>query len=136
MDYWERLKAFKLTSVQRRVQRYKIIYIWKMTRGLVPDLGLKTNYNALRSCGSLIPIDADAERMAIRTKQRNSLLHHGVLLYNSIPSNIRNSSDSLNEFKLKLDEFLTTKPDYRAMAPNESGLICPVSNKQHYRKVD
>ena len=86
-----------------------------MTRGLVPDLGLKTNYNVLRSCGSLIPIDADAERMAIRTKQRNSLLHHGILLYNSIPSNIRNSSDSLNEFKLKLDEFLSTVPDHPAV---------------------
>ena len=86
-----------------------------MTRGLVPDLGPKYNYSVTRSCGSLIPIDTDAQRMGVRTKQRNSLMHHGVLLYNCIPSDIRNTSETLNEFKSRLDEYLSTVPDHPAV---------------------
>ena len=86
-----------------------------MSRGLVPDLGLKFNYSVTRSCGSLIPIDTDAQRLAVRTKQRNSLMHHGVLLYNCILANIRNTSESLEEFKSNLDDFLATVPDHPAV---------------------
>ena len=81
-----------------------------MTRGMVPDLGLQINCSVTRSGGSLIPLNTDAQRMAVRTKQRNSLMHHGVLLYNCILANIRNTSESLEEFKSNLDNFLDTVP--------------------------
>ena len=29
-NYWNRLKKFKLSSIQRRVERKRCIYIWKM----------------------------------------------------------------------------------------------------------
>ena len=41
LSYWERLEKFKLSSNYRRVQRYKIIYVWKSMKGIVPDIGLK-----------------------------------------------------------------------------------------------
>ena len=31
----------KLQSIQRRLERYKVIYAWKIMRGLVPNCGLK-----------------------------------------------------------------------------------------------
>ena len=34
LNYWERLKAFNLSSIQRRVERYRIIYSWKSLNGL------------------------------------------------------------------------------------------------------
>ena len=37
-DYWERLDKFHLYSLQRRRERYCIMYIWKMLEGLVPNL--------------------------------------------------------------------------------------------------
>ena len=40
LNYWKRLSVFRLSSIQRRVQRYKIFHIWKMRNGLVPDCGL------------------------------------------------------------------------------------------------
>ena len=40
MDYWDRLVHLHLFSVQRRRERYMIIYIWKIIHGLVPDIGL------------------------------------------------------------------------------------------------
>ena len=42
-------------------------------------------------------------------------MHYGVLLYNCIPSIICNTSESLDEFKSRLDEFLTTVPDHPAV---------------------
>ena len=34
-DYWERLRLMKLASIERRLQRYRIIYIWKILTGKV-----------------------------------------------------------------------------------------------------
>ena len=33
LDYWERLKQLKLMSLQRRRERYQIIYMWKLING-------------------------------------------------------------------------------------------------------
>ena len=37
VSYWERLKVLKMNSLQRRFERYKIIYIWKILEQLVPE---------------------------------------------------------------------------------------------------
>ena len=34
-DYWQRLEALLLFSIERRRERYIIIYIWKMIQGIV-----------------------------------------------------------------------------------------------------
>ena len=38
LDYWERLKALNLYSLERRRERYTIIYVWKILEGLVHNL--------------------------------------------------------------------------------------------------
>ena len=38
LNYWERLYAFKLHSLQRRRERYIIIYVWKITQHMVPNI--------------------------------------------------------------------------------------------------
>ena len=38
-NYWERLQVMKMISTERRTERYKIIYMWKVINGKVPDLG-------------------------------------------------------------------------------------------------
>ena len=40
LNYWERLKVLKMNSLQRRFERYKIIYVWKILEGLVPKAGV------------------------------------------------------------------------------------------------
>ena len=37
LNYWSRLKHLKMYSQQRRAERYKIIYTWKIIEGLVPN---------------------------------------------------------------------------------------------------
>ena len=38
LSYPERLTALKLYSLQRRRERYIILYVWKILEGLVPNL--------------------------------------------------------------------------------------------------
>ena len=38
LNYWERLHELKLYSLQRRRERYTIIYIWKITQHMVPNI--------------------------------------------------------------------------------------------------
>ena len=39
-NYWERLESFILSSIQRRIERYRIIYSRKIIHGMVPNCGL------------------------------------------------------------------------------------------------
>ena len=38
LNYWERLHELKLYSLQRRLERYIIIYIWQITEHMVPNI--------------------------------------------------------------------------------------------------
>ena len=41
LSYEERLKKLKITSLQRRYDRYRIFYMWKIANGIVPNCGIK-----------------------------------------------------------------------------------------------
>ena len=117
MSYWERLNELKLTSMERRVERYKAIYVYKMLNGLVPNIGLCVNDNTpcTRSEISLIPCKIGAKSAKIKTKQKNSILNCGVRIYNALPIEIRSISDDLISFKTELDLFLSKVPDQPAV---------------------
>ena len=112
-NYWERLRKIGLSSIQRRFQRYKIIYIWKIVKGLTHNFGISWNYHP--HWGLLIDIkkprfnDLNAKSVSV---WRQSLAVDGALLYNHMPSTIRNySGSSLSGFKMTLDQLLERIPD-------------------------
>ena len=39
-NYWMRLQSLKMNSQERRMERYRIIYIWKILESLVPNCGV------------------------------------------------------------------------------------------------
>ena len=41
MNYWERLERLAMNSEQRRLERYQIIYVWKVIHGVAPNCGIK-----------------------------------------------------------------------------------------------
>ena len=43
-DYWDRLAHYKLYSLQRRRERYAIIYTWKVLHNIYPNPGLHLNH--------------------------------------------------------------------------------------------
>ena len=107
MSYWERLNEFKLLSNERRMERYKIIYVWKSLNGHVPSLDFQWK---VRDGSILNYPKVHGPEGRIRTLQRFSLRWEGVRLFNCIPQNLRMWKGLVNTFKNSLDKFLEKKP--------------------------
>ena len=43
MNYWQTLHELKIYSLERRHERYGIIYMWKILEGLVPNINNMSN---------------------------------------------------------------------------------------------
>ena len=132
MDYWDRLNSLKLYSLQRRRERYLIIYTWKVLNGLYPNPGILLN-STLQPQHSVYPntgIDIarynDRTGALLKHDQGNtshinklSILSKCCNLYNILPSKLRilnAEPPSLNVFKRNLDTWLLTIPDQPTIA--------------------
>ena len=127
-----------MLSQERRIERYRIIYTWKVLEGKVPDCGLQVEENLWlgRLC-KLPPLKHCSAR--VQTLRENSFQVQGPKLFNSLPSKLRNLSKcSIDEFKFELDQFLQKIPD----EPNIPGIqytpraCCQVSGKPSNKLVD
>ena len=114
-DYWQRLNTLKLYSLQRRRERYRIIYTWKILEGLVPNIGKdkvvsRSSIRHGRVC--VVPQPASSTPVKLRNLLDGSFCINGGNLFNSLPKSIRNLTnvDTLT-FKNKLDGFLATIAD-------------------------
>ena len=112
LDYWEQLKALKMSSLQRRRERYICIYVWKVLEGLVPNFGLQSNHNIRRGRSCIMPAIVRAGFQRYQTIRSNSMGIMGSRLFNHLPSTIRDMSGcSVDTFKRRLDEHLDAIPD-------------------------
>ena len=112
-NYWERLKYLKLYSIERRFERYTVIYVWKIKQGLVHNPGIHfKNQDSRKGLMCKIP-------KCTSTLRRSSFLVNGPRLFNSLPKEIREfqfdylvtESQAITNFKRTLDEYLTRIPD-------------------------
>ena len=122
MNYWESLKEMKMLSIQRRFERYRIVYIWKILEDLAPN------------CGIVQIQDSEETRLGRRLKvpllkgcaKSNKLKEqafqiNGAKLFNCLPQMVRNQSRKSKkqhlfatgpeDFKMQLDVYLSTVPD-------------------------
>ena len=113
VDYWERLSSFRLYSLQRRRERYRIIYTWKILEELVPNIGSEDNggirklHSARNGRTCWIPLLPSSMPNKIQKLREASLLYHGGQLFNALPKQLRNQQGcSVLEFKRHLDKFL------------------------------
>ena len=118
-SYWERLKILGLYSQQRRRDRYRAIYIWKVLEQQVPDpsaLALQpyNNERTGRKCvRRSLPPSAPPR---IKTLLASSLTHDGPRTFNALPREVRDITGcSVDRFKAGLDRFLSTVPDEPAV---------------------
>ena len=105
MNYWDRLKFMNMNSEQRRMERYRILYVWKVLQGLVPNPGIEeltANENRGRRC--IVPFTRDKKRL-------ESFNVIGPKLFNNLPKELRNMKCLLEDFKISLDTFLMCVPD-------------------------
>ena len=114
MPYHERLKSLGLYSLQRRRERYCIIYIWKIVEGLLLTfltlLGLLLSTFSGRRGRSCVNSHVNVGRVG--TLAYNSFRWRSIRLFNSLPMHLRsNSSCSVFRFKTQLDIFLGSVED-------------------------
>ena len=111
LSYDERLKSLHLYSVQRRFERYIIIYIWKILESIVPNLSQPITCYFSDRRGRLCHLEhVCAGRLG--TLSYNSFRWKAVRLFNCLPQHVRNvSSCSTIIFKKKLDQFLCNLDD-------------------------
>jgi ribonuclease P/MRP protein subunit RPP40 len=110
LSYWERLDFLKIYSIQRRFERYRLLYTWKVLEGKVPNCGIywKVSVSTGRSC---VPPQPKHNRL-VRNLRNNSFQAAGPRLFNALPVNIRDFSGSAEAMKKKLDQLLEIVPDH------------------------
>lgn len=113
LDYWQRIKSLKLYSIERRFERYSIIYVWKLCEDLVvkplefevTSLYSRTGRRFIMKC---LPNVARSTQTLIF----NSPINKAMRLFNKLPANIRNiNMTTVDKFKRALDKFLARVPD-------------------------
>ena len=125
LNYWERLEFMKLNSQQRRLERYKILYTWKILERIVPNCGVNESVSVNEGLnerrGRLCDIPIHISRKAsIQSMREASFQMSGPKLFNKLPKHLRNLSGcGIDEFKKELDIFLAFVPD----EPKCPGLI-------------
>jgi hypothetical protein len=123
LNYWERLKRLKLYSLERRRERYIILYVFKILNGLVPNIGITAKHHQRRGRECARPYVND--RVPTATKKRNAFIYKGPLLFNCLPQEIRNmTTPNIVKIKNEVDKFLMKIPDQ----PNLPHYYAPVKN--------
>jgi hypothetical protein len=111
VNYWDRLKELKLTSLQRRRERYSIIHTWKILNGVCPnDIRMEFKESARMGFKVIIPSLPKGASAASQTCYDNSFAVKAGMLWNTLPKAV-NSQRTLESFKTSLGQFLDTIPD-------------------------
>ena len=127
-DYPSRLKDLNIYSLQRRRERYMIIYIYKIVIHLVTNPGFEIVYNP-RTKITVKPKYNNQSSNWVKKARRSSFFVQGPRLYNSIPNYLRELEDTATPskanvdcFKRSLDIYLTGILDVPGTLANS---ICP-----------
>ena len=113
LTYWEQLIELGLYSLQRRRERYLIIYLWKIFENFVPNpkpnqIYVKyDNHRLGRMC--FIPTLRNG---IYKELQMTSFSYNAAKLFNCLPKYIRDLTGcSKEKFKHTLDYYLKSIPD-------------------------
>ena len=134
-NYLERLKELNLYSLQRRRERYIIMYTWKIIYDLVPNIigenriRMHNNWIGIQYKYPTLPTEASDR---IKTCKDNSFVFRGPKLFNCIPEDIRSYSGTTEGLKTRLDKFLKTVPDKPVLSGGEYRQTA-TSNRLDYR---
>ena len=127
-----------ISSIQRRFQRYRIIYLWKIINGLTHNFGIKWRNDPHK--GILIDIKQIKHYSISGKVQRiwsQSLGVGGANLFNVMPYKVRNyGGKTISGFKMTLDQVLETIPDCPLSNGLYSGPINPITNMNSNCLID
>ena len=119
LNYWERLESLRLYSVQRRRERYMIMYVFKALHGIVMNCGIKFQENPRTGIHAVIPVLKVGMSSQLRKLKSNSFNYVAPMLYNVLPNAMRRmyaENKPFETFKQDLDTILSTVPDQPTIA--------------------
>ena len=89
LDYWERLQSLHLYSQERRRERYRIIFLWKVAQNLVQ--GYKATFINSPRRGRLMKVSplCNTAPASVKRAKESSLQVKGAQLFNIIPRALR-----------------------------------------------
>ena len=128
LHYWERLGKMRIYSINRRYERYRIMYCHKIIQGMTPNCNL--TWSNTPKYGHIFSL---TEYGNYENSNRKQSFHFmGPRLYNSIPVKLRPYLYDMNfaQWKTALDKFLSEIPDHPVTGPNETGLCEHLTSKQ------
>ena len=116
LNYWEILDFLNMYSLERRRERYRIIYTWKIIEHLVPNISndehrqITVQYTARFGRKCIIPAFNRVSRVS--NTYEGSMAVCGPKLFNVMPQHIRDLTNcTVDTFKANLDRFLCTVAD-------------------------
>ena len=113
LNYWDKLSDLRLYSQERRRERYQVIFLWKISQGMVSGYDLQFTSDMGRRARVIIPkAVVRAAPSAVRNARERSLGVRGAQIFNLLPEHIRSmNSQHVDFFKNHLDVFLSSIPD-------------------------
>ena len=113
LNYYERLEKLHIYSMQRRRERYEVLYIMKIINHSVPNVGLKWKIFPRRGREIVPPPVQKNAKQSAMTMRRNSFRGKAAYLFNCLPESLRNTSSDtpMPTIKRALDKFLNTVTD-------------------------
>ena len=116
LNYWQRLRHLNLQSLERRRERYQLIYVFKIVNGIVPNLDncrfeIKTIETGRRGRLCLIPPVNTNASARLKSIADNSFAVKGARLFNVLPKKLRDLEGGPDSFKASLDTFLSKVRD-------------------------
>ena len=120
LNYWERLRELGLYSLERRRDRYAIIYVWKIVNSMVPNISegedrIKTQNHIRRGTLCVVPRLSGRALRSVQTMREHSLAVLGPRLFNELGPELREYKGKLEGFKCRLDRFLNAVHDKPAL---------------------
>ena len=116
LSYWERLKHLNIYSLERRRERYTVLYVYKIILGIAPNFesnrwNIKTKYNNRRGLLCEIPSIYTSASARVKSMVEQSFAVRGPRLFNSLPPRMRMGNLTYESFKRHLDQYLSNVED-------------------------
>ena len=91
-------------SIQRRHERYRVIYVWKLIEKMVPDCGITVTHESETRLGRRVGAE-NLRRVSNLTESTFQV--QASKLFNSLPKSLRNLTKcGVGDFKAQLDNYL------------------------------
>ena len=98
---------FLYFSLERRRERYQILYVCKVLENLVSNSGIHYTINARHGRTCTVPVAKTTATARVQTLIHNNFSVCGPCLFNCLPKSLRDLTNcDLSKFKQNLDRFL------------------------------